>query len=253
MNDPERLNQRGDVGASLLRAARRESPPASARKRATAAIGVAVALTASESAASVVAASAARALLVKAITSVGAVALLGGAVAVVVLPRVTGRSAPRAPERPPATRGIAERPALPAVGPLPVRAAPVASATQPLPAVASDRTVAPPARPSVDVTPPPRVQPSVLPARASLGDEVAALGRAQQALESGHAGDALRLVDAFLAEVPDAHLRPEAEALRIEALAATGDRAGARSFLRVFRDTHPESPLIEHLGAVTGP
>jgi hypothetical protein len=243
MRDPDRLKLRGGVGASLLSAGKRESPPASARRRASAAVGAAVAAVATQSAASVAGATAGSLLLTKAGASIVAVVVVAAAVAVT-----------SSQGNPALTSVVRSSPAASA------RAAQIERAAAPVPVAATRRSVTSSAAlPIVPVpVPVPRPASSAVPidarpSRAPLGDEVAALGRAQQALEGGHPADTLRLVDAFYIDFPQPHLRPESDALRIEALRATGDKAGARSFLDAFRAAHPESPLLEHLEAVVGP
>jgi hypothetical protein len=43
---------------------------------------------------------------------------------------------------------------------------------------------------------------------------------------------------------------PEAQALRIEALARSGHRAEARARLAAFRAEHPDSPLLDALALI---
>ena len=111
----------------------------------------------------------------------------------------------------------------------------------------------PHSRPCPPPLSPPQATLPAPPAEPSLADEVASLRAAKLALESGRTRDGLRLIDAFFVDFPHAHLRPEAEALRIEALAAGGDREGARSFLRAFRAAHPDSQLLPRLEKTTAP
>jgi hypothetical protein len=241
MSDPVRLSERGDLGASLLRAARRESPPGAARRRATAAIGVAVATTLAPSSAAAVAAAATRVLIMKTLTTMGVAAVLGGVVGV-ALPFVTGERQARAPSKEGAVvRSSREEERVAPAPRVPPAATPSLAVAPAPPVVSSPPAVAP--------APPPL--PPAKGAQPALAEEVAALGRAQQSLEAGEPREALRRVDAFFVDFPAPHLKPEAEALRIEALAASGDGAGARSFLSAFRSAHPDSPLIEHLETVT--
>ncbi len=120
-----------------------------------------------------------------------------------------------------------------------------------LPPTASSVATAPP----VATAPSSRVAPSPLPSaqRSQLADEVAALGRAQASLEAGRAAEALGLLDEYARGFKSPHLRPEADAMRIEAIVATGDTALARKTLERFRLEHPGSPLLRHLEAVVPP
>jgi len=253
MSEPERLNERGDRGARALRAARNESAPASARKRATVAVGLAVTATASQSAASLVTVTATRAAIVKAMASIGVVVAVGGGAAlggplVTRPPRVALR-----PVTAPAGPASATRALIPqiqgAIQFVPLRPLPstaeVTAPVVPTPAPgAADMPVRGRGAPRVVAAPPP---PEVA---SPLADEVTALGAAKLALESREPAKTLRLVDAFFVSYPHARLKPEAEALRIEALSAAGDKAGARSFLRAFRALNPDSPLLQHLEVV---
>jgi hypothetical protein len=241
MREPDRLASRSGLGADLLRAARRESPPASARLRAKAVMGVAAGA-ATPHAASGLAATATHGVAMK-LASLAVVVCAAGAV-VVASSRPKPGMQPAAPMVAPTPTVSVE--ALPAQGAEVARTpAPASSALGP---AAEALAPSPLARPSHSGAAP---APERGLAEHPLGDEVAALAEAKLALANGHPTESLGLVDRYFAAFPHPHLRPEAEALRIEALAARGDKEGARSFLTAFRAAHPDSALLEHLDAIT--
>lgn len=83
---------------------------------------------------------------------------------------------------------------------------------------------------------------------ASLSDEVSFLDQAQKALASGSAGRALEILAAHDGEIKA--LRIEATVLRIEALAARGDRAGAASMAQAFLTSFPRSPHANRVRSI---
>ncbi len=76
----------------------------------------------------------------------------------------------------------------------------------------------------------------------TLGDEIASLDSAQQALSEGHGADALAALDAHAKRFSSGALGPEAAVLRIEALAAAGDTGAAARQARAFLAKSPGSP-----------
>jgi hypothetical protein len=85
--------------------------------------------------------------------------------------------------------------------------------------------------------------PGAVAAPGSLGDQLAQLQRARAALRSGHAAQALELIDAY--QLGGQAFGAEASLLRIEALAATGERARAAERARQFLRDYPNSPLVD--------
>lgn len=75
-----------------------------------------------------------------------------------------------------------------------------------------------------------------------LAEEVLILDRAKTALAAAEPAAALELLDAYDRDAPAGALRPEAHALRIDAVLASGDRAAAsvlaRDFVARFPDHH---------------
>lgn len=90
---------------------------------------------------------------------------------------------------------------------------------------------------------------------SSLAAEVAALDRARGALDSGRTDDALALLGHYLGDFPKGKLVPEAQVMRIEALAAQGDRARVAGEADRFLERFPNAPQkarIEKLRAEAG-
>lgn len=78
---------------------------------------------------------------------------------------------------------------------------------------------------------------------ASLGEEVAQLGRAESALRGGRPKDALLRLAEYHERFPRPRLGLEAEVLTIQALAESGSAASARARAARFIERHPTSPL----------
>ncbi len=78
---------------------------------------------------------------------------------------------------------------------------------------------------------------------ASLRRELTALDAARAAVAGGRARRALALLDAYARDFPDGRLALEAEILRIDALARTGQAGLARHRAEAFLQRHPRSVL----------
>ncbi len=139
--------------------------------------------------------------------------------------------------RPPAPDSISREP----LAPSPSAAA--ASSDRELPAALPSRRA--PAAPSR--TP----RPTASPPAPSLSAELTFLDRARGALERGEPTAALAELDAYQ-RAGGRRLREEAELLRIEALARTGDDVGAGNRARDFLATHPGSPLVDRARSFLG-
>jgi TolA-binding protein len=74
-----------------------------------------------------------------------------------------------------------------------------------------------------------------------LTAETATLDAARASLRAGQAGDALATLDSFAVRFPSGALAPEAGALRVEALLASGDRAAAEAVGRALVATYPRT------------
>lgn len=82
----------------------------------------------------------------------------------------------------------------------------------------------------------------------TLTDEIAALDRARRALE-GEPEIALAELAAYRARFPGGALTPEADALRVEALARAGRLAEAKEAAERYGREHPDSPHTERVEA----
>jgi hypothetical protein len=109
----------------------------------------------------------------------------------------------------------------------------------------------PPARP----TPSPVARPLRKGARAStdLRAELDALDTVRSALRGGDFQPALSLLDAYFQKFSQGRLRLEAEILRIDALAKSGQTEAARSYSKEFLRRHPESVHAARLQSIAGP
>jgi hypothetical protein len=233
VSDPRRLiDEASGFEAELLRAGRGDALPAESASTISAALGVAppmvsgtvaagAKLTASKVLAGLVGVGAAGALTVWA-----AVHLLAPAAA------PTPHKPPEAGDQPAVvTRTPAEQP---------MTSAPLVEVTEP-------------ASPSKAST---RNHPAQSPERDSLPLELEALDRARSALAGGDASRALGLLDEYSARFPKARLRAESAVLRIEALAASGQKVAAIRLGRQLLAREPNGPyarrvrsLLEKAGA----
>ncbi|MGE5784973.1 MAG: hypothetical protein ACM3ZE_10295 [Myxococcales bacterium] len=80
-----------------------------------------------------------------------------------------------------------------------------------------------------------------------LREEIALIDRARTALRSGAPGQALSALDQYRARYPRGTLGQEARGMRIEALAASGNRARALAETSAFLSQNPKSPHSERL------
>ncbi|WP_437946607.1 hypothetical protein WME98_37855 [Sorangium sp. So ce296] len=78
------------------------------------------------------------------------------------------------------------------------------------------------------------------------------LDTARRALRRGDPAAALALPDRHAREFAGAQLADEAAAIRVEALASKGDRAGARAAARRFLEAHPGSPHADRVESAAG-
>jgi hypothetical protein len=227
-SDPKRLTVVGatDLERSLLHAARREKPSPEMTARMAAGLGISVgaAITAASApvaAAPVVAAKTTLALWVPAGVIVAAVA--AGVVGV----RLSSKPEP-APVH-------AAAPAAPAIAAPPVDSPHVAPASSGA-RVEKIRRRAP-------VAPAPVVA-------GDLRDQIALIDAARAAVKGGSSERALVLLRRYDSSYPGGAFRPEALALRIEALDQDGRRAEAQALARDFLVRYPHSPVAERVARV---
>ena len=230
-SDPKRLTVVGatDLERSLLQAARRErpSPELTARMAAGLGISVGAALTAA-------AAPAAAAAPVAAAKTTLTAWLVAGAFAAAVTTGVVvaRRSSP------------SER-ATPAV-----KAAPAVSAShEEIPPAAAPASAAAHER-RIEKT---RKRPAPVQVQVQvndLRDQIALIDAARTAVKAGSTERALVLLHRYDVSYPGGAFRPEALALRIEALDEAGRAAEARVLAREFLARYPHSPLADRIARV---
>jgi hypothetical protein len=142
-------------------------------------------------------------------------------------PVATGAPGARIDIAPPAATGPREIPAAPEAIPV-VRRAPAATSPRAVHA----------ARP---------IEPTDAEARSTLGAESALLGAARAKLTSGNSRGALDDVARLRAQFPHGRLAQEREVVAVDALAALGDRPGARARALTFLDQFPASPYAARI------
>jgi outer membrane protein assembly factor BamD (BamD/ComL family) len=81
---------------------------------------------------------------------------------------------------------------------------------------------------------------------------VALIDAARSALSSGMADRALDALAQYQSRYPAGSFRPEATALRVEALARSGRSAEARALAERFVSEHPGSPLADRVARAAG-
>jgi TolA-binding protein len=90
-------------------------------------------------------------------------------------------------------------------------------------------------------------------ASSSLRAELAALDAARSTLAEGNFVGALSFLDAYFRTFPRGKLHPEAEVLRIDALAKAGRMSDARKYAQQFLRRHPSSVLAARVQTLAGP
>lgn len=223
---------------ALLSSAELDAPPAGAKARTLAALGVGVGAALS----TVVVAGGAKAaagagkgvVLLKVLTAV----VIGGAAGGAMLhyrAQLQHEKAMSARTEPPR----AQAPAV--MDPVVPSQAPVALVedTPPAPdaSTRSSRPTAPPARTGTE----PDIQ-----------SEIAALDRARRAAERGDYAGALQELDRYEHAFQRGRLRPEALLLRVQTLLSKGDAAGAKALGTRFLAHYPQSPLAPRMRKLIG-
>jgi hypothetical protein len=243
----------------LLRSVRIDVPPASGKRRALAALGLAAAATTTASTSGVAAAATASAgWVIKciAVGTVGGVIVAGAVEAVTAVvaesphltsPRVTapavavsGASMPHAP----AALPVAPPPADPLVR---AEDAHVVDQEPPVPSASQTTRSAIPATAHAEPSLAARSEQESRPIGATLAQEVRALDEARRALASGDVESALQILDAYDIRVAKPRLGPEAIVLRIEALLAEGQFDRARELGERLLAKDPEGAYAQHV------
>jgi hypothetical protein len=231
-SDPKRLTVVGatDLERSLLQAARRERPSPELTARMAAGLGISAAAAVTAAALPAAAVPAAAAPVVAAKTSL-AIWVSAGAVAIAVTAGVVGVRLSAAPER-------------------------AAQADRPVPAAV---VAAPTPREDVPVTAVPerriekvRRRPAPLAPAGDLRDQIALIDAARSAVKAGSTERALVLLHRYEVSYPQpgGAFRPEALALRIQALDEAGRAAEARAKAREFLARYPHSPLGDRVSKI---
>jgi hypothetical protein len=182
-------------------------------------------------------------------------ALIGAGSAVVVLAGYAA-VAPSAPEPPPpapvvaasqAPRAVAPEPRAPSAAPA---VAPSAEPSSEPPAERRPEPRAPSAAPVASAAPSsePPAEPAVE-RETLLREESRLVGEAREALRAGHAADALAQLEQIRTRFPGGVLTQEREALAIESLARSGQRAEAAARAAAFVKAYPTSPLAARVQA----
>ncbi len=89
-------------------------------------------------------------------------------------------------------------------------------------------------------------------APSRLAEEARSLEVARRALEGHQARSALTALDRYERDFPRGELRPEATALRVEALAASGDESSAQALGRQFLSQYPGHPAVPRVRRAMG-
>lgn len=233
MNDPTRLlasPEATDLERELLESWRDEQPSAAARDKTLAMLGLT---------GSTAAAAAAGSIAPKAVASGWALIAKWLALGMIVIGAATGATVAVVRHHAHvASRATPATLAPPHVLPAPL---PRAVTTAPTPLAIAEAPTAPTARARV-----------ATPASSSILEQVAALDRARNALDSGDPGRAVHLVDAYEAEHPSGAFIQEAEVVRIESLAREGRTAEADRAGKHFLATFPKSPHDARVRALLG-
>jgi len=247
---PERLRSAGagEMEQRLLRAASNERPTRELSERMARGIGVTVPAVGAGAAAGLAAESAAAAAKT-AVTSSSVVPWVSGTLAAVLV--VGGLVALRT-----STPSATSMPTRPALGASASQAS-LATSTLALPRAVVAPRVDAPAQPSDETSARPAVVASAQRARGTttaneLASQIALVDAARAALASGRANSALSSVREYQAKYPSGTFRPEAAAVKIEALLKLGRKAEARALAERFATSYGPGPLAERVTRLVG-
>jgi hypothetical protein len=132
----------------------------------------------------------------------------------------------------------------------PIATIPATAPAMPTPAEAPQPT----ARPTVEspASPAPTHRRSLSAPTGDLRDQIALLDNARASIAAGSANHALELVRRYADKYPAGSFRPEAAALRIEALVKVGRMGEARALAERFVADHGGSPLADRVRRLAG-
>jgi len=237
MTDFPRLRDEpeSELERSLLSAGHSYAASAGARAKTLAALGVVGAAASATTAAATV-------------TKAGALKWLAcaGLIAAVTVPAVhyLRKAAPHgeAPPQTPAATTVAE--------PAAQTPAPSEPLAVPAPLGPTANSAPPPSTAAAAAAPLNTAKPAT--GAQGLAAELAALDTARAALTAGDANGALASLDAYARNFPHGKLSLEAEVLRIDALAKSGQTAAAQKRAQAFIKRHPDSVLASRVRAYAG-
>lgn len=246
MSDPRRLLDEGadSFEARLLRAGQGDAPSARNRRRVMAGLGLSGVLSAS------VTASSAKASAQGWLSTSAAGGLRwvgGGALSAVAVWAGVHAVTPTAPAPVPAPQRAPMAATLPANPAASEQAREAPSVVAEADAVAPMNEVV---RPGAARAVAPQRAATAEGAQDSLSAELGALDGARRALLNHDASGALRLLDAYERRFPKRRLNTEASVLRIEALAARGDRDSAARMGKAFLARHPNGPYARRVSSL---
>lgn len=258
MKEPTRLMQGGGPARELMQGSLLRVP-ADARKRALQFTGVAVGVTASGTAAAAAGATS----IVKSLVLTVTLGAVGGGLVSLGVSRAFSRfeaASPQASARPaPRASAVRGGPAAPA--PVAVETPPAVPTAEPVieppPVVASAApdVRALPSKPKSDA--PFEAPPSAsvgdfrdVPRQSSLVEEQRVIEAARVAVAHGDAQGALATLDGYDRRYAQKQFGPEALALRVQALAATGQLGPARALAKDFELRYPHHPLLRRVQSV---
>ncbi len=255
MSDPERIirGPKGALETALLRSVRRDAPPAQARARTLATLGISatagtvVTATAKVAGAVATAKSATTTSIALAakwiVVGVGAAALTVGVAR--EMPQLVGTRSPVL---------VGSGPATQAASPVEVRKILVPSAPEePAERSESAPQIAPAVRMRDKDTLRHSNDLSVVEQTRSpskLADEVSVLDQARTAAIAQNPARTLRLLDNYQRQFPNGALGPEAQVMRIEALVQSGQSATALPIARQLLKAAPAGPHAERIRAL---
>jgi hypothetical protein len=254
MSDPQRLlHEEGatDFEREILASWHHAKPTAGARARTLAIVGIATGaavMTAATSAAGghgTAGAAAAGGSIAPKAAGMGALAILKwaaiGAVAIGATGAAIGYVRREPPRAVPPSAFVDSKPSAPE---------PLAVAQAPLDPPVVAAPLSSPARPPAARNAAPARATEARPAPSALAEQVAALDHARAALADGDPARARQLVEAYETRFPGGAFGQEAEVLRVEALLAQGDHAGAKRAGARFLTAYPASPHAARVRAL---
>ncbi len=257
MNGPVRLRDTDGAARALMGGSRLDVPSA-ARRRALAFVGTAAA----GSVVSGTAVAAATTSLVKSVVVCVCLGTVGGGLASLAVSETVSRF-----EKPQSTTSsslaprvvvpavVSRAPALPeAVSEPALALSAVAAPDSPTPSAPRDvRPSAPALGASGSAAPTAAAAPAPVKSAPSLFEEQRIIESARAAVARGDTATALATLDSYDRVYAGGQFGPEALALRVEALGASGQLGRARSLAAEFERRYPHHPLLSRVQGATQP